>query len=414
MPITLRPHQDRALAAMDKHDKGQIIVPTGGGKTFIMIQDCLRRLNSGAQTIVVVAPRILLANQLCEEFMQQIDSKSVHVAHCHSGETKYFHSTKSDKVGLFVNTARTAGESAIVFTTYHSLHRVIDSGIDIDCAYFDEAHNSCTRHFFTAVAACSLHSRSTYFFTATPRIAVSHGRGMNNAEIYGQVIENVPAPELINNGSIVSPTVVPFEQDIERLKVNAHENDADTVDNIIADLDEQHAAKILVAVPSSRVLGNMIGKTNLLQRLSDRGYNVLHVTSKFGAFVNKKKVNREEFFKTLTAWGADPTKKFVIFHYSILSEGINVPGLTHCVLLRNLNVVEMAQTIGRVIRLNRDDSAAIREGKITPGVLSMYKKPTGFVTVPVYKNYGKNTIQRLQRVVDSIFVQGVAPDSYVR
>jgi len=414
MPITLRPHQVRALDAMNRNDKGQIIVPTGGGKTFIMIQDCLRRLQSGAKTVVVVAPRILLANQLCEEFMQQIDSKSVHVCHAHSGETKHFHSTKSDKIGLFVNTARTAGESAIVFTTYHSLHRVIDSGIDIDCAYFDEAHNSCTRHFFTSVAACSLHSRSSYFFTATPRIAVSHGRGMNNAEIYGQVIENVPAPELINNGSIVSPTVVPFEQDIERLKQFAHENDADTVDNIIADLDEQHAAKILVAVPSSRVLGNMIGKTNLLQRLSDRGYNVLHVTSKFGAFVNKKKVNREEFFKTLTAWGADPEKKFVIFHYSILSEGINVPGLTHCVLLRNLNVVEMAQTIGRVIRLNKDDAAAIRDGSVTPGVLSMYKKPTGFVTVPVYKNYGKNTIQRLQRVVDSIFVQGVAPDSYVR
>jgi len=414
MPITLRPHQVRALDAMNRNDKGQIIVPTGGGKTFIMIQDCLRRLQSGAKTVVVVAPRILLANQLCEEFMQQIDTKSVHVCHAHSGETKHFHSTKSDKIGLFVNTARTAGESAIVFTTYHSLHRVIDSGIDIDCAYFDEAHNSCTRHFFTSVAACSLHSRSSYFFTATPRIAVSHGRGMNNAEIYGQVIENVPAPELINNGSIVSPTVVPFEQDIERLKQFAHENDADTVDNIIADLDEQHAAKILVAVPSSRVLGNMIGKTNLLQRLSDRGYNVLHVTSKFGAFVNKKKVNREEFFKTLTAWGADPEKKFVIFHYSILSEGINVPGLTHCVLLRNLNVVEMAQTIGRVIRLNKDDAAAIRDGSVTPGVLSMYKKPTGFVTVPVYKNYGKNTIQRLQRVVDSIFVQGVAPDSYVR
>ena len=66
---------------------------------------------------------------------------------------------------------------------------------------------------------------------------------MNNAEIYGQVIENVPAPELINNGCIVSPTVVPFEQDIERLKINAHENDADTVDGIIADLDEQHAQR---------------------------------------------------------------------------------------------------------------------------------------------------------------------------
>ncbi len=414
MTITLRPHQVRALAAMSKHDKGQIIVPTGGGKTFIMIQDCIRRMKTGPKTIVVVAPRILLANQLCDEFMQQVSNTWTHICHCHSGETKYFSSTKSEKIALFANTARAAGESVIIFTTYHSLRRVVDSGIDIDCAYFDEAHNSVTRHFFIPTAACSLHSDSTYFFTATPRTANSHSRGMNNAEIYGQVIENVPAPELINNGCIVSPTVVPFEQDIERLKINAHENDADTVDGIIADLDEQHAAKILVAVPSSRVLGNMIGKTDLLARLAERGYNVLHVTSKFGAFVNKKKVGREEFFRTLTAWGADPTKKFVIFHYSILSEGINVPGLTHCVLLRNLNVVEMAQTIGRVIRMDRDDVANIKAGKITAGALQMYKKSTGFVTVPVYKNYGKNTVERLQRVVDSIFVKGVAPDSYVR
>ena len=147
MTITLRPHQVRALAAMSKHDKGQIIVPTGGGKTFIMIQDCIRRMKTGPKTIVVVAPRILLANQLCDEFMQQASSTWTHICHCHSGETKYFSSTKSEKIALFANTARAAGESVIIFTTYHSLRRVVDSGIDIDCAYFDEAHNSVTRSF---------------------------------------------------------------------------------------------------------------------------------------------------------------------------------------------------------------------------------------------------------------------------
>ena len=99
------------------------------------------------KTIVVVAPRILLANQLCDEFMQQVSSTWTHICHCHSGETKYFSSTKSEKIALFANTARAAGESVIIFTTYHSLRRVVDSGIDIDCAYFDEAHNSVTRSF---------------------------------------------------------------------------------------------------------------------------------------------------------------------------------------------------------------------------------------------------------------------------
>ena len=39
--ITLRPHQTRAIAAMQKHNKGQIIVPTGGGKTMKMIKDAM-------------------------------------------------------------------------------------------------------------------------------------------------------------------------------------------------------------------------------------------------------------------------------------------------------------------------------------------------------------------------------------
>ena len=63
--IQLRPHQERGVAAMQKHSKGQIIVPTGGGKTLKMIYDALREFQSETpQTIVVVAPRILLAEQL--------------------------------------------------------------------------------------------------------------------------------------------------------------------------------------------------------------------------------------------------------------------------------------------------------------------------------------------------------------
>jgi len=414
MPITLRPHQVRALDAMQKHNVGQIIVPTGGGKTIKMIYDCIRRLQSSAQTVVVVAPRILLAEQLCEEFLQHIDTNNVHICHVHSGETHHFSSTKTDKIALFNNTARAAGDSCIIFTTYHSLNRVVDAGIPVDVIYFDEAHNATGKHFFTSVFAISQYVENRYFFTATPRHALSHDRGMNNGAIYGQVICNVRAQELIAQGSIVSPTVVPFDVDLNRNRVTAHESDCDTVFGILDDLDDNTNHKIVVAVPSSRVLGNMLGKTKLLAGLKQRGYDVLHVTSKFGAYVNDKKVNREVFFNTLTEWGKEDDRKFVVFHYSILSEGINVPGLTHCVLLRNLDVVEMAQTIGRVIRMNKDDAADIASGKIPAGQCNLYRKSTGIVTVPVFKNYGKQTIERLQRVVDAIFVQGEAPQSFVR
>jgi superfamily II DNA or RNA helicase len=398
---------------MSDTDHGQIIVPTGGGKTIIMIEHCRQLLNNNPRTIVVVAPRILLANQLSEEFLQFIPTTWTHVAHCHSGETHHFKTTNSDKLALFNDTARAANESCIIFTTYHSLRRVVDSGIDVDAIYFDEAHNACTKHFFVSVAAMSMIAERKYFFTATPRVSNKHDRGMNNREIFGPVIENVPAPELIQGGHILPPTIVPFETDHVVDKKNPHLCHSTTVQDIIDQLDETDAAKVLVAVPSSRVLGNILGHTDLLSELSDRGYDVLHVTSKFGAYVNKTKVSREVFFDTLTAWGKDKQRKFVLFHYSILSEGINVPGLTHCIMLRNLNVVEMAQTIGRVIRLDKDDAAKLQSGEIQPQQWSLYNKPTGFVTVPVHRNYGAAVIKRLQRITDEIFVKGIPATALV-
>ena len=62
--MQLRPHQVEAITALSENDKGQVIVPTGGGKTLIAIQDAVRQLEDGEKTIVVVAPRILLAEQL--------------------------------------------------------------------------------------------------------------------------------------------------------------------------------------------------------------------------------------------------------------------------------------------------------------------------------------------------------------
>ena len=37
MTITFLPHQQKALDVMKNEDVGQIIVPTGGGKTMIMM-----------------------------------------------------------------------------------------------------------------------------------------------------------------------------------------------------------------------------------------------------------------------------------------------------------------------------------------------------------------------------------------
>ena len=89
-----------------------------------------------------------------------------------------------------------------------------------------------------------------------------------------------------------------------------------------------------------------------------------------------------------------------------MSEGISVPGLTSLVLMRQMNVIEMCQSVGRVIRLHLDDIQGIKQGTLIPGDTKQYSKPFGLVHVPVYSNVGISTVKRLEKVVNTVFVQG--------
>lgn len=413
--MQLRPHQQRALDAIKNNNKGCVYVPTGGGKTVIMMEDCKRRFleSDDVQTVVVVAPRILLANQLFEEFFSYLNGHvSCAVMHVHSGEVDGFRTTKPDQIAAHDAACR-GNFHQLIFTTYHSLGRIVDSGINVDVMYCDEAHNATQKSHFVGVAATSMAAESAYFFTATPKYSRNpHARGMNNKIVFGDTLESVPAPELINNGSIIPPQLVVHESELVRTKDNAHEVDRDLLISVVDDLSEEQSAKVLVAAPNTRVLWNMLSKTDVLSELNAKGYDILHITSKHGAYINRQKVGRQEFFKTLTEWGKDDNRKFIIFHYSILSEGINVPGLTHTILLRNLPIIEMAQTIGRVIRLHKEDAKAIADGKITPGDLSQYRKSHGVVTVPLSGKASLATRNRLQKVIDLIFVDGLPAHSF--
>ena len=415
MNDTLRPHQRRAYDRMTTEKSGQIIIPTGGGKTFIMIADCKRLVTTtprSPQTIVIVAPRILLANQLSDEFESQIDN--VKIAHVHSGETHHFSTTDSRFLTHWSCT--NPQYDKLIFTTYHSLHRVLDSMVNINRIYFDEAHNGTGKSFFRQIKRVADAQIERFFFTATPRISrsknsISAERGMDNAEIWGAKLEETSAKELIDSGTILYPKVIPFETDRERTKLNAHEVDCDNLKDIITSLTDKNP-KVLVSAPTTRILWNMLTHTDIRSWLYSQQYNIMHITSKHGAVINGKKVGREEFFKTLTLWGKDDTKKVVIFHYSILSEGINVPGLTHSVMLRNLPTIEMAQTIGRVIRIHEKDKVSMKEGTIPAGQYNLYHKKFGQIVVPMTGKYGQRIAKRLQSVVSYIFIEGIPPRAY--
>ena len=392
MTIALRPHQQRGLDALLQNAIGQVIVPTGGGKTLIGILDAQRRFSIKVpRTIVVVAPRILLAEQLCSEYLEHITNANV--LHVHSGETKHFKTTKSERIKMFVDMCQTVREHVIIFTTYHSLHRVQESGIAVDTIYFDEAHNSVQRNFFPSTEYFSGHADRCYFFTATRKTSVTINKpGMNDRQVYGDIIARVSAPELVNGGFILPPKVKVIEMDkVDRKSINPHMES----NNILSTIDEMDISKILVCAKTTKQLVTIF-QTDFAQQLSERGYSYLYITAKTGAVIDGKKVSREVFFETLNAWGKDSTKKFVVLHRSILSEGINVSQLECVIFMRNMDVIEMTQTIGRVLRKG--------------GAQKTY----GFCVVPCYSNVGIQTAKGLQKVVDIVFEKGEILDSVVR
>ena len=392
--IQLRPHQERIVTSMGDNPKGQVIVPTGGGKTLCMIKDAQREFNSCSwdmfmkkperKTIVVVSPRILLAQQHSESFEEFLGLHPMlqrKILHVHSGDTHHYSTTNPDTIKQWEKESYRYNK--LIFTTYHSLHRIQESGINVDTVYFDEAHNSVQRHFFPATEFyAGLDNVRTYFFTATPKYNASiYDPSMDDKEIYGEEIERISARELIDNGYILPPKL--FVKELEMTEAGRTPV-AKESEHLIETIDDSNVDKILICARRTAQIVNLLDETDFCKELASRGYSWMYITSKTGAYINGEKVDRETFFEVLNIWGKEDGKKFVVLHHSILSEGINVPGLEAALFMRNMNHIAISQTIGRVIRTGDSN------------------KKFGLVAIPVYDRVGISTAKKVTAMVETI------------
>jgi superfamily II DNA or RNA helicase len=388
------------MDALSQHSKGIVVMPTGGGKTNVGIFDAVRQFQSNiSKTIVVVSPRILLAEQLSSEYLEFITNANV--LHIHSGETRHFSTTKPNVIRNWYEQAQ---GHKLIFTTYNSLGQLAKADVDVDTIYFDEAHNSIQRHFFPAVEHFSAEAKRCYFFTATPKYSTVVGKaGMNDTEIYGSIISKVPAPQLVQNGYIIPPKVIAKQL---RLSVKGEDVGQRDCEYLLDIIQENPVDKILICAKTTKNIIQLLSESDFAEQLAEEGYSVMHITSKHGAFIDGQKVNREVFFDTLNEWGKDADKKFVVLHHSILAEGINISALEAVVFMRSMDIVGIGQTVGRTLRLHPADAAGIRSGALVAGDLDSYTKSYGLVVCPTFDKASTSTAQKVQNVVDIIFQKG--------
>jgi superfamily II DNA or RNA helicase len=407
--ITLRPHQHRAVAAMKQYDKGIICAVTGAGKTLVGVAHTMSEFESNIpKTVVIVSPKILLAEQLSHEYLEHIQNAKVF--HCHSGETHWESSTRPSEIRKWVDTHQNSHK--LIFTTYHSLSRLVAAEVQVDTIHMDEAHNSVQKHFFPAVEHYSFNAKRFYSYTATPKNSSVIGKpGMNWTHIYGQIIENVSGPEMVRGGFIVPPKVHVKQLPMVKDRQVVFDRDSE---NLIQTIDDCQVEKVLICAKTTKQIIGLISETDFCQQLNDRGYSWMVITSKTGAIIDGKKVNREVFFDTLNDWGRDNTRKFVVIHHSIICEGISVSGFDSVIFMRPMDYIGIAQSVGRIVRLHHDDSKGLQDGSIQPGALHQYTKSFALCVIPVYTSVGISTARKVQAVVDTIFTKGEPAVSVIK
>jgi len=433
-------YQKEAFDACQLNKKGIVCMPTGTGKTFVQAGVIAHDImsNPGFRMYVINAPRIVLSFQLMKEvqtFLIKENIKARYVA-VHSGRveddeeilklqyemgmghSEILNTTSSGEVKDIISLALTQDLPLIFFSTYHSADR-IEGGRKhfkhIEIVLNDEAHYLVQDRFYNIVD--DLKTNRKYFFTATTKETPSNeGRGMNNESTYGSIIYNMTPREAIDRGKMVRPRMHFVTGG--RGQIYNREDVETSLGMLVIESFRQHeytltgsdAAKMLVAVNGTKDIQNILKSTEL-NRIMRSGVSIYAIASdpSIGSQVNGQKVTRLEFLKQLKKEGKDHTKRMIIIHYDILTEGIDIPGITGVLFLRSMTKSKFIQTFGRAARLDPDDRAKFESGEIKPDDLHLMDKPYAYVIVPTLTHSDNDAVDNIGDLIAELREYGFKP-----
>lgn len=429
-------YQRMAVDATDKHNKGIVCMPTGTGKTFVqaaVIAKEIQKNNGKFGVYVINSPRIMLSYQLLKEvysFLMYagIDARymSVHSggkvdlqdlesirldANLNEGVNIKFaeieNGTSPYLIREFTQKAKNGDIPLIILSTYNSSERINDAIPDekIKIVMNDESQYLIQEQFHDIIH--TLNFNRCYFFTATTIHTPSDkGRGMNNKEYYGDVIYLMTPREAIDMGKMVRPRlhfVLP-EEDYSYNKDDFQKSLGRIISEALAQHDyaigQFSVPKMLVSVKGVGDIQQFFNSKEY-KKLIRVGYKIYAVASddKIGNNINGEKFSRRHFLNELKKDGENIAQKILILHYDILSEGIDVPGITGIMPLRILGKSKFLQTFGRAARLDVEDRILIEKGKIKPNDLDDMNKPYAWIIVPTIIH---GDLDNKQNIVDLI------------
>jgi len=447
-PITLREHQTDGIGAIvtdirDSDGKGQVILPTGSGKTYIQADAIIKAAQEfGYRTCVVFSSRIALSFQLLREIAQYHISNSFEAEYLNvnSGDfdgslinekraeagivaSRIRSTTSAEEIGNVYRRALAIGKPLVISCTYHSAERIREAGIPIDLQLNDEAHNVVSEDF----NSCHGIGRSEFSFTATRRITDSdNGLGMNNEELFGDVVFEKLPKELIDVGEILGVAMHGVET-----QADVTENDYDGIMAAIEACFVEHRKLVhQYSADASQIAPKMLtvldGQRTMEGILNCRRFNdfrerfqhikIFAIASDLGAYIDgewsrSSSRTKDTFLRALQQLG--PTDETIIMHINMLGEGVDVPGITGVLPLCGLGDTSAKQLVGRAMRLWPEDRQNFYAEKISPTNKQDYIKPHAWLIVPRMNIGSVDTAARLRRIWGSLYSSHRNPERVV-
>lgn len=423
-PITPHDYQQEALNNFIRKRKekrafkGRYIYPTGAGKTLIeslILNQQIDLCDGGSH--LVVAPRIALLIQLMREYRELIGDRYIPIG-LHSGSEEpevddsdwmrrtQKNTTDQNIVKREIHNAQSMNKSVVVFSTYHSLHKLTPKFDDFsfDTMIADESQYCVSENYFDQVR--DIDAKIKLFFTATERHYVKKDgtkveRSNDNETVFGKSLGSQTVRNLVKRGILVEP--------ILHLMRGATRSGEVNHDTLVAEArhiaNEQRClvsknlhAKTLFACREAanvEIIVDLKNNKENLKRLQRNvpDHTIFTIISKkpFGAMIDGEEVNRKTFLDRLKSCNGNA----LIFHYNILSEGIDVDGITGVAILRKMGDAKMMQTIGRCLRPYKKDPSL---------------KPYAYVSVPIIEDDLRKS-DHLNEIVRKILESGLEIDA---
>lgn len=454
----LRDFQTGAVDAMLKNKLGQVLLPTGTGKSVIQAEYCKRYIHERNATpvILIVSPRIVLTYQLLNMVFNHLSSSRVDAQYVNlsSGDMEkvsqdMFKQMKEQglvprditattdlrEIKKLIDSTR-GKVPLIISATYHSAWRLSEIDASINVILCDEAHNLVMGRFSEDFKeeTLKLQAESKFFFTATPCNTPSEeGRGMNNVKFFGTEIYRKPYREMIERNEIlpvviqtvnVKECVLLKNRDGEAVPENMKEADfeRDVTSKVLAIRDafnyhtetlaksscdpSQIAPKLLATIDGVAVLKGILRSEETINLFTNANTHVFAISTDIKYYHNGEYYQgydfKEKFMQDIRS--LKETDKAIILHIDMVGEGLDVAGITSVMAFSTQGLQKLGQLVGRAMRLHDTDRKNLYAGKFFRGMnrSQTMVKPYCYFLIPMFLNESQDLHTLIREYVAKI------------